>query len=299
MLDDIALFVQIAAAGSLNKAAEQLEMPPATVTRWLQRLEHKMGCKLINRSARQFSLTGEGQALLDDCGFLVETLQDRAEAIRSARNPMSGKIKILAPVNLAIDCLQPIWSGFLNKYEDISLELVLNNHMDDFLSSQADFAIRVAPSLEPGLACVKLGAKRTVLVASPEYLRRYGYPKTPDDLNAHTFVVASWWKDCSLYHVQDQRCLHLQPKKIRVTTNELSMIRNLCLSGLGVSLLPVGEDEAEDLRSGRLQRILPDWEGKMREVYLVWGRNARLTQRAQRFIDFIRKAAVDIPVLNA
>jgi len=293
MLDDVALFVRIATFGGLSKAAEQIDVPAATVTRHLQRLEHQLGCKLVNRSARQFSLTPEGQLLLDDCGFMVESLQDRMLSLQSSLHDMSGRIKIIAPVNMTIGLLQPIWAAFMKKYPDVTLDFVLNNETQDFLSSQADFAICVEPVLSPSIQVTKIGETRTVLVASPAYVEEHGAPQTPEDLIDHDMVVASWFENVELHH-KDSGCVkRFRPNKLRGVANELSMVRNFCCDGMGISMLPIPEVRSE-IQSGTLVYVLPEWEGRRRSICLVWPSNARLTRRSQTLVDDILTAMPEL-----
>jgi len=293
MLDDVALFVRIATFGGLSKAAEQMGVPAATVTRHLQRLEHQLGCKLVNRSARQFSLTPEGQSLLDDCGFMVESLQDRMLSLQSSLHDMSGRIKIIAPVNMTIGLMQPIWVGFMKKFPDVTLDFLLNNETQDFLSSQADFAICAEPELSPSMQITKIGETRTALVASPAYLQEHGSPQSPEDLNNHDMVVASWFENVELHHRDDGSVKRFRPNKLRGAANELSMVRNFCCDGMGISLLPIPEVR-DEIRSGKLVYVLPDWEGRRRSICLVWPSNARLTRRSQTLVDHIFQAMPEL-----
>lgn len=145
MLDELALFVHIVKSGTLKKAAHSSGLPAATVTRRLQKLEHQLECKLIHRNSHQFTLTNEGQKLYEESVFLVESLEAKTKHFRGELKESAGKIKILAPIPLATGILAPHFSDFLQQHPDIDIEFVLSNQIDNFLTSGADFAIRIGP----------------------------------------------------------------------------------------------------------------------------------------------------------
>lgn len=297
MLDDIALFVQIVNTGSLAKAAELNDLPPATVTRRLQKLEHQLKCKLINRSARKFNVTLEGQKLYDECAYLVNSLQDQTKLFETSVNELSGKVKLLAPINLASDTLSGAWSSFMSAHEDIDLEFVLNNHDEDFVSTQADFAIRIGPQQDSELHQMRIGFVKTVLVASSAYVERFGLPQTPQALKGHRFVVGSTLRNWPLRSDEDDSRFQFRPGNPRVIVNELSLVRQLSLDGQGISLLPINEVGAQ-LQAGKLIRVMPGWVGEDRNIYIVWATGKLLTRRAKLLIEHLKRYVAQMPTLQ-
>ena len=301
MLDDIALFVHIVNTGSLAKAAELSGLPPATVTRRLQKLEHRLKCKLINRSARKFNVTLEGSKLFEECAYLVNSLEHQTRQFETSINDLSGKIKVLAPINLSADTLAPAWSSFLSQYEQIDLELVLNNINEDIATTQADFAIRIGPQPDSELQQVRIGFVKTVLVASKDYVERFGFPTIPQELEGHRFVVSSTLQNWPLHKVGDggaDGCeFQFRPANPRVVVNELALVRQLSLAGQGISLLPINEVNTELCR-GNLVRVLPDWAGQDRNIYIVWATGKLLTRRAKLLIDHLKAYVAKVDALQ-
>jgi LysR family transcriptional regulator AphB len=281
----------------LAKAAELNDLPAATVTRRLQKLEHRLKCKLINRSARKFNVTLEGQKLYDECAYLVDSLQDQTRQFETSVNELSGKIKLLAPINLASDTLSGAWSSFMSEHEQIELEFVLNNHDEDFVSTQADFAIRIGPQQDSELHQVRIGYVKTVLVASPEYVERFGLPLTQKDLNGHRFVVGSTLRNWPLQNDKDNSQFQFRPTNPRVIVNELALVRQLTLDGQGISLLPINE-VGHLLSRGQLHRVMPDWTGQDRNIYIVWATGKLLTRRAKLLIEHLKGFVANMPSLQ-
>lgn len=297
MLDDIALFVQIVNTGSLAKAAELNNLPAATVTRRLQKLEHRLKCKLVNRSARKFNVTLEGQKLYDECAYLVDSLNEQTQRFETSVNELAGKIKLLSPINLAADTLSSAWSSFMAQYPQIAVEFVLNNHDEDFVSTQADFAIRIGPQQDSDLHQVRIGFVKTVLVASPQYVAERGLPSHTDELGQHRFVVGSTLRNWPLQNDQDDSQFQFRPVSPSAIVNELSLVRQLCLDGQGISLLPVNE-VSELLQNGALVRVMPNWAGQDRNIYIVWATGKLLTRRAKLLIEHLKTFVADVPSLQ-
>nr|WP_161556089.1 LysR family transcriptional regulator [Mangrovicoccus ximenensis] len=188
MLDDIALFVAIAETGGLSGAARRLRIPPATVTRRLQKLEERLGCRLVHRSARRFSLTGEGEAYLRRLGPLMAQLDHELRALSADLTQMRGPLRVMAPTNLSLHALRPMWSAFVADYPEVELELRLSNRLENLQESGADIALRVGPQPDSGMTRKRLGLARTIVTGAPGYLERHGTPQSPGDLERHRII---------------------------------------------------------------------------------------------------------------
>lgn len=174
MLDDIALFIHIVQQGGLSAAARHLDLPAATVTRRLQKLEQELGSQLLHRSARQCQLTQEGEVYYQAYADLVEQFNQARQQLSRDLRQLSGRLKVLAPSNISNGILKPMWISFCREYPEIQLELVLSNQLQDMISLKADLALRIGPQPDSLLYQKRLGAVGTVLVAAPDYLKAAG-----------------------------------------------------------------------------------------------------------------------------
>lgn len=278
MYDDIVLFVHIAQQQGLAQTAKKLGLPAATVTRRLQRLEASIGHRLIHRSARQFSLSPEGEAFYQAYAGLVEQLEQTQLQLSGELNIIAGPLKVLAPSNISTGLLQPMWSGFIKTYPDIRLELMLSNSVENMLSSGADIALRIGPQESSMLYQKRLGALQTVLVATPNYLAINGEPQILYDLEQHrvigTNTLASW----VMTNTVSDKHHELRPQ-FSALVNDVQMVTQLVRDDLGISLLPISE-VSHLIKSGQLQRILPSWQGPSRVLYTVWPSGKLLSARA-------------------
>lgn len=296
MLDDLALFVAIVEAGSLNAAAEKEGVPAATVTRRLQKLEGTLGYRLLNRSARRMQPTAEGWQYYEQCRPLVHALRQATRRLDASLGALSGTIRVLAPVNFASGLLTPAWVGFMQRYPDINLELELSNQLQDLVLSGADLAIRVGSLEDSTLTQRRLGKAELVLVAAPSYLARAGTPADAAALAAHALLVAEPLRQWRLRHPHSGAELTLQPQA-RLRVNEMRLAVEMAEAGLGILLCPLLQCR-DHIHSGALLRILPQWMPEPRHVYAVWTQRRYLPARVRALLEHLADFAAGNPLLN-
>jgi len=279
MFDDIVLFVHIVQKQGLASAAKKLDLPAATVTRRLQRLETSIGHQLIHRSARQFGLTQEGESFYQSYAGLVEQFEQTRQQLSGELNILAGSLKVLAPTNISTGLLQPMWSGFIKTYPDIKLELMLSNSVDSMLSSGADIALRIGPQESSMLYQKRLGSLQTVLVATSEYLAIQGEPKSLEELELHRLIGTNTLLSWSMSNVMASKKQELRPR-FSTLVNDVNMVTQLVCDDLGISLLPMSE-VSHLIKSRVLVRVLQAWQGPNRDLYTVWPSGKLLSARAK------------------
>jgi LysR family transcriptional regulator AphB len=285
MLDNLSLFVTIIESGSLNAAAEREGIPPATVTRRLQKLEQALGYKLLHRSARRSQPTAEGLQYYEQCRALVHGLRQATQRLDASLSAIAGNIRVLAPVNFASGVLAPAWASFLQRYPDVSLDLDLSNAVQDLVGSGADLAIRIGALDDSNLTQRRLGRVAMVLAASPDYLARHGTPTHATDLAAHSTIMTLPLREWRLFEPRtgEAHVLHLQP---RMRVNELGLAVTMAEAGLGIILSPRSQCDAS-LRAGTLLPLLPDWMPKPRDIYAVWSQQRYLPARVRALLEHL------------
>lgn len=287
MYDDVVLFVHIVQQQGLALAAHKLELPAATVTRRLQRLEASIGRQLIHRSARQFVLTPEGESYYEAYAGLVEQLEQTQQQLSFELKALSGPLKVLAPTNVSTGLLRPMWSGFIKAYPDIKLELKLSNTVEDMLSSGADLALRIGPQESSLLYQKRLGSLRTVLVASPKYLALNNVPKTVEELEEHRLIGTNTLSVWSMLNNESFKRYELRPR-FSTLVNDVKLVTQLVCDDLGVSLLPNSEVN-HLIKNGRLIQILTAWQGPNRDLYTVWPSGKLLSARAKCLSEYMHE----------
>ena len=285
MLDDIALFVEVVNRGSLAAGAKQVKLPAATVTRRIQRLEAQLGVKLMHRSARKLVLTHDGEVYFQTYAELVQQFNQAQQVLSQENQQLAGKVKVLAPVNISHGILRAMWVSFTNEYPDIQLDLELSNHQMDLIETQADLAIRIGKQPDSSFYQRRLGELETVLIATPAYLRAHGEPSHPSELVEHNLIGISMRKKWVLQNHVNSQNFTLYPQ-CRAQINDPVFVKYFVLDSQGIALVPLTEVKNE-LDNGEAVRILPDWKGEVRDIFLIWPGGKLLSKRAQCLRDYI------------
>ena len=282
MLDDLSLFATVVEAGSLNSAAQQRNIPAATLTRRLQKLEAHLGCKLLHRSTRGIQLTQEGRDYYERCQPLLAALQQTTQEIHTHLTEPVGVVRVLAPINLAVSSLHSFWTDFLHRYPAISLDLQLDNRNDNLLTQAADLALRIGNPGNPSYMQRRLGSVATAIVAAPAYLNAHPPIRQPQDLHTHAWLLALPLSTFTLR--RDHETVTIRIGQSRMRANEIRLCTQLASSGLGLAYLPCNQC-ADELADGRLVRVLPEWQTPIRDIYAVWPPQKALPARVRVMLD--------------
>ncbi|WP_295894967.1 LysR family transcriptional regulator [uncultured Vibrio sp.] len=291
MYDDIALFIHIVEARGLAGAAKQLNIPPATVTRRLKKLEQQLGCQLIHRSARQFELTSDGSVYFESFSSLINEFDSISSELSSETKSRQGELIVLAPTNISIGYLQPMWSQFIAQYPEIQLNLKLNNDNKDIVEERADIALRIGPQRDSELYQIGVGSIPTYLVASPHYLQRSAPLETLSDIEQHQRIAVTHLNAWPLTHVVSNKEVIIN-QKASLKVDDINVASQFAKDGHGLALLPATE-VLKYLDSGELVMPLPQWQGPERELYLIWPSGKLLGAKARCLKDYIQMYLLD------
>jgi len=283
MLDDLKIFIAAADTKSLTAAADKLGMTIATVSRRIAALEAKLGSVLLHRSTKGLTLTTVGERYYRECAEFIDALDQRISNLDHTLNSLEGDVKILAPTNLGSGPLDEFWVQFAAQYPQISLRIELSNQYESLQDTQADLALRSGQSSNLSLIQRKVGEIQGVLVASPEFSPR---PSSLSELEQTESVAGQLFTDWHIIHESGQE--HAVYKTHRHTGNDMRIAANLAKHGHGVTLLPESI-VYEDMQQGRLIRVMPEWHGRRREIYLVWPYRRSLSVRAKLLRDELTK----------
>ncbi|MER8405093.1 MULTISPECIES: LysR family transcriptional regulator [unclassified Mesorhizobium] len=285
---EIEVFVRVVEAGSFSAAARALRMTPSAVSKLIARLEARLGTRLVSRSTRKLQLTPEGAAFFDSG---VRVLADMAAAEREAAAGAAprGRLRINSYVPFGQHRLIPLLPRFLERYPEISVDLVLTDDVIDLMEERADVAIRAGPLGESRLVARKLGQSRVVVVAAPSYLEARGTPKTPADLDRHNRMGFRFVRHLEGWPFIDAAG---KPITLSIIGNTLvsdgEAMRLMALSGAGIARLARWHVEA-DIAAGRLLPLLEEFNpGDEELTHAVYvGQGKYLPARVRAFLDFL------------
>ncbi|MND20973.1 HTH-type transcriptional regulator DmlR [compost metagenome] len=284
LLNDMALFVEVVKAHSFRKAAEAMAMPNSTLSRRISGLEKAIGLRLLNRTTRKIELTEAGQLYFDRCKRIVDEARLAHEQLGEMLAHPSGLLRASLPVDFANIYLAPLIAEFARRYPGISFEFDLTPRQVDLVSEPVDVVIRMGEPADSNLIARKLASLSRRLYASPRYLELNGEPSDPSELVNHECLRLRKAGKWQLSHSGEVVEVEVGG---RFQLNSVGMLRRLATLDLGIALLPEGI-AADDLRTGLLQPVLPQWQASPIPVYALT-ETRLLPAKTQRFIEFLRE----------
>jgi DNA-binding transcriptional LysR family regulator len=286
-LTGMAVFAKVVDAGSFAAAARHFGMSPAMVTTHVQTLEERLGVRLLNRTTRRVSATEVGQNFYERCLRILSEVEEAEGVAGELQAAPRGLLRVTAPVSFGTRQLAPAIADYLVSYPNVSIDLSLDDPYLDLIEKRFDLAIRLGRLADSSLVARKLCALATVLCASPGYLEKNGAPRTPRDLIGHNCLVYTYAAAQGVWNFVGQ-----DGKKdvVRISgrflANSGDVLMALVLKGGGVALAPdyLAED---DLKAGRLIRVLPEYATPETAVQAVYPHGRHLSAKTRTFIDFL------------
>ena len=254
--------VVLAQQGSFTAAAERLGVSKAAMSQRVAELERVAGVALVRRTTRSVRLTEAGQRLVDDTRASFEQIAESFAQVRDLAGLPRGLLRVTAPVALARQQLVPLLADFLRQYPEVRLELDLSDRFSSLATEGFDLAIRHTASPPDTHVAWTLCATRSLLVATPAYLRRSGVPQLPQELARHNCLHYPRSQDRPAWTLERRDPAAQERVTVQVSgslaANNSEALRDAALAGLGIALLPDFSAQAS-LRAGKLVEVLPDW----------------------------------------
>jgi DNA-binding transcriptional LysR family regulator len=283
----MAVFAKVVDAGSFAAAARHFGMSPAMATTHVQTLEERLGVRLLNRTTRRVSATEVGQNFYERCLRILSDLEEAEGAAGELQSAPRGLLRVTAPVSFGTRKLVPAIADYLVSYPDVSIDLSLDDPYLDLLEKRFDLAIRLGHLADSSLIARKLCTLATILCASPGYLEKNSAPRTPRDLIGHNCLVYTYATPQSVWNFVDQNG---KEDVVRISGRFLAdsgdALLALVLRDGGVVLGPDYLVD-DDLKAGRLIRLLPEYATPETAVHAVYPHSRHLSAKTRTFIDFL------------
>lgn len=283
-------FARIVERGSMTAAARDLGVSQPAVSKLLMSLEAHLGARLLERNARVMRPTMQGLQLYKSCGAALTTIDAAVEAIRNNFGEINGHLRVHGPVCVGERHLHRIVMDFQDRYPDVSIDLIIENQPVDLIRANIDVAVRMGFPTDQSLIVRRIGSSRRVLVASPDYLARRGQARSVASLADHDVIVT----DASLSPKGTLRLCHGDAiEEIAVhpmlTTNNAQVLIAALKAGRGIGTAQVLL-VSDELRDGRLARVLPQYEIESSELFLTYPSSKFLRPIVRTSIDFAAPA---------
>lgn len=294
-LTDIAVFVQVVESGSFTAAAERLSLSKSVISKYVTRLEDRLGARLLNRTTRRLSLTEVGRAFYERSERgLQEIAEAEAEVSRLQGEPR-GILRINAPMSFGVLHIAPRLTEFLERYPKLTVDLNLDDRKVDVIEGGFDVSIRISELGDSSLVARRLGPCRHVIVASPAYLEQHGVPRAPEDLARHKVIAYQYQQSARewAFGLPGEKAVSVSIP-ISIQMNSSLALREAALNGAGIMRAPtfvVGED----VRTGRLQSVLTNYLLPEVSIYAVFAQRKHLSPKVRAFIEFMSERISDEP----
>ncbi|MEO9296833.1 LysR family transcriptional regulator [Devosia alba] len=289
----VEIYHAVVRAGSLSEAARRMGYSPASISRHISDLEQSLGARLLNRTSRRLSMTEAGDIYFQRTLAIVHEIGDAKAAVTNLSSAPRGLLRIHSRMVVGHQLVVPSLKRFLKIYPEISIDLQLSNYAVDIVAQGIDIDIRMGSMENSSLVARKLAPSERLLCASPEYLAAHPPIETPLDLLVHS---------CLTYRITDGEAVWRFRRsgdpdiELRVggafkSESGQAIFQATC-DGLGISIMN-DWTVRQDLASGRLVRVLPDYEVTFSEfengVYAVFQKSAHLPPKIRAFVDFLSK----------
>lgn len=301
LLAQMETFTRVVEAGNLSSAARALGLSVPAVSRQLRALETSLGAPLLLRTTRSLSVTDGGRRYYERCLRVLREVEAAQESARPG-SAAEGVVTVTAPVTLGLARVGPLLPSLFARHPGLRVDLRLEDHMADLVAEGVDVAIRAGAAAPDSASLVarRIMTYQRVAVASPKYLKRRGEPRTPDALARHDALVhvgasptAGLWRfsrDGSETAVEVRGALRC---------NAPYALRDACVAGLGVALLPAWLVE-DDVTAGRLRVVLRAYETPAVAVSALYRTELRGAPRVRAFVDHLAAAcAPEAPTVSA
>ncbi len=288
LFEGMVIFTQVVACGSFSAAAIATNHSNSYISKEINKLEMRVGVRLLNRTTRSISLTPEGQIYFEQCQQLVLDAQDAVSLLTQSHIEPKGILKVSCPTSFAESHLQQVLSDFMHHYPEVNLVLDLNDRQVDLVQDGFDLVIRATDNLaESSLVCRKIYSCKAYTVASHDYVKRFGIPHTPAQLSEHQCICYSNLKQPSKWPFShsDNADIYVDVNT-KLLCNSASMELAMVLAGHGICRLPEFVME-QALADKKLAILFPEYNSPTIDVYAIYPSRKHLSPKVRCFIDLL------------
>ncbi len=293
-LSGMAVFAQVVESRSFTGAAQRLGMSKAAVSKQISRLEERLGARLLNRTTRRLNLTEVGAAFYERCARIVAEAEEAELAVTRLNTAPRGTLRVDAPVNFGMQYLAPLLPPFMQRNDELSVDITFSDRFVDLIDEGYDMAIRIAQLADSSLIARKLADMPSVICAAPLYWDLHGRPAHPSELSRHNCFAYSYLATGSEWRLQGPDGEVTVRVSGSLSANNGDVLRQAATAGLGVVALPVFL-ACDDLRAGLLEPALADYRPPTRGVYAVYPHNRHLSAKVRAFVDYLVEAMSPAP----
>lgn len=280
------LFTRIVERRSFTRAAQDLDLPRSTVTEVMQRLETRLGVRLLERTTRQVRPTLDGEAYYQRCMAILAEIEEAEAAFTGARP--SGLLRVDVQGTLARYFMLPGLPGFLDRHPGIQLRVGEGDRYVDLVREGVDCVLRVGRPADSGMVGRQIASLAEGTFASPDYLARHGTPRSPDALEGHRMVGFESSATGGALPLEFRQEGKRRELSLPMTVSVAGAEMYVAMARLGLGLVQVPRYRVQqDLADGALAEVLTAYPPEPSPVYVLYPQNRQLSPRVRVFIDWL------------
>ncbi|PQO98654.1 LysR family transcriptional regulator [Massilia phosphatilytica] len=287
VLDDVRFFQILVRAGSMVAAARELNVSPPAITQRLQQIEAKHGVRLIDRSTRRMQLTDEGELMYEKGALICAEADALMDMLAARTGAVTGHLRVSAPFGFSRRHLAPLVADFHTRHPSLKISLTVTDNPSLHDAGTADVMFHIGELHDSSMVRYTIAPNDRLLCAAPKYVRRRGVPAVPEDLAAHECITlrennedVSLWK---FTRGKASRHVRIEPS---LMSNDGEIVCQWAMQGKGI-IVRSEWDVADALKSGKLVRLLPDWELAPAGVVALVPQSKGMSARVKAFLDFV------------
>jgi DNA-binding transcriptional LysR family regulator len=287
LLAGVTVLMAVVEAGSMTRAADALGLTPSGVGRAIQRLEARIGVRLLDRTTRSLRLTDEGQRFWGRVGPLLDGIEEAALDASGSAQRVRGRLRVNVDPFFSRLVLARELAGFLADHPQLRLELIMRDHVGDLVADGFDMAVRFGDPPVGSLTVRKLLETRILTVASPAYIAAHGRPAHPRDLLDHECIDYQDPASGRPFEWEFRRGAEIVPvtAPARLMVSDVETMFATCIAGAGIAqIMALGSQSL--LHSGQLIELFSDWPDELFPLHAIFPSRQHRTAKVRVFTDF-------------
>ena len=293
-LTSIRAFIRVVDLGSFSEAARSMRLSRSAISKYVIDLETELGVQLLHRTTRSASPTDNGRLYYERCVTILSDLEEADLTVSQLQAAPRGTLRVNAPMSFGTLHLGGAIAAFMEQYPDLNIHLILSDQQIDTVQEGFDVTIRIADMSDSSLIARRIVPAHRVLCASPDYLKRHGTPKHPDDLRTHECLSYDYLGTGAQWKLTGKDGVHWLHVPAKLCSNNAEILRDAAVGGQGIALLPTFI-ASPDLRAGRLRNILTAYKAPELSVCALYPPTRHLSTKVRAFIDFLVERFGDRP----
>lgn len=276
-------FVKVSEVKSFSKAAKALGVSKSHISKTIKSLEEEVGQSLFSRSTRKVQLTSAGETFFDQCKETLEKLEDTKLDLMAPKDHPKGLLRVTMAGVFGENFIAPVLIQMAKKYPDLKIEMNFDSKVVDLIEEKFDVGIRVGHLQDSSLFATKIASRREFICASPDYIKKMGKPKNPEDLKNHNCLgeTKSW-------SFKEHKKIKKVALKGNLTSNNPRVLLMAALSHVGIIKLP-GSYVFEEIKNKKLVSLLEDYTEEHRDIWAITPIKSKLNINIAVFIEEVKK----------